>query len=204
MPVQENLNLRKKAPFCWTKSQKWIWGLQAKLLRVIQEKEVERLGSRKSLQLDVRIIATSNRDLKQAVSEGVFREDLFYRLNVFPLAWPALSQRVGDIIPISQHFITRYAQESNRVIPRLDAEAIARLETYPWPGNVRELENVIQRALILCPDDVLLPEHLILENNFETHIQSVQPQPELYGGNGLKQKRTDTDCRCIKRMPRQS
>ncbi len=170
-------------------------GLQAKLLRVIQEKEVERLGSRKSLQLDVRIIATSNRDLKEAVTTGCFREDLFYRLNVFPLQWPALCERKGDILPIATHLLTRYAKANNRPIPTLSPQVASLLENYPWPGNVRELDNVIQRALILCQTQTLLPEHFVLENSEMTF----NPQSQIpYAGNELKQQELHTILETLK------
>lgn len=137
--------------------------LQSKLLRVLQEKEVERLGGRKTIALDVRVIATSNRDLKQAVAENKFREDLYYRLNVFPLRWKPLCQRIGDVLPLARFFLQRHASENSRAIPELSKEAIARLESYSWPGNVRELENVMQRALIICNGNVIEASDLILD-----------------------------------------
>ncbi|MFW5453665.1 sigma-54-dependent transcriptional regulator [Thioalkalivibrio sulfidiphilus] len=122
-------------------------GLQAKLLRVLQEREVERLGARKALKLDVRVIATSNRDLREAVAAGRFREDLFYRLSVFPLLIPPLRERPGDILPLARAFLERHG----RGIDTADLAPCAanRLMNHSWPGNVRELDNVIQRALIL-------------------------------------------------------
>lgn len=137
--------------------------LQSKLLRVLQEKEVERLGGRKTIALDVRVLATSNRDLKQAVAENKFREDLYYRLNVFPLRWKPLCQRIGDVLPLARFFLQRHASENSRAIPELSKEAIARLESYSWPGNVRELENVMQRALIICNGNVIEASDLILD-----------------------------------------
>jgi two-component system response regulator FlrC len=135
-------------------------GLQAKLLRVIQEKEVERLGSNKTVSLDVRLLATTNRNLKAEVAAGRFREDLFYRLNVFPLALPPLRDRPGDIVPLATRFIEQF--EPGKPI-ELAADAAALLERHTWPGNVRELENVIQRALILCKDGVITASDLIFE-----------------------------------------
>ncbi|PMH41043.1 sigma-54-dependent Fis family transcriptional regulator [Vibrio sp. 10N.286.49.B3] len=137
--------------------------LQAKLLRVLQEREVERLGSRKSIQLDVRVLATSNRDLKQYVAEGNFREDLYYRLNVFPITWPALCQRPGDIQPLAAHLIERHCAKLGLPIPTISATAVEKLLAYPWPGNVRELDNVIQRALILSNQSNIDSEHILLE-----------------------------------------
>jgi two-component system response regulator FlrC len=135
-------------------------GLQAKLLRVIQEKEVERLGSNKTVALDVRLLATTNRNLKAEVAAGRFREDLFYRLNVFPLNLPPLRERPGDIVPLAQRFIELFAPGGNI---QLDAAAATLLSQHAWQGNVRELENVVQRALILCKDGVITPDALIFE-----------------------------------------
>lgn len=149
-------------------------GLQAKLLRVLQEKEVERLGGKKTISLDVRVVATSNRDLKSAISEGKFREDLYYRLNVFPLTWLPLSQRVGDIVPLAEHLIERHCQKLGGAIPSLTIQAQSKLLQYAWPGNVRELENVIQRALILCQCQKIDADDLMID--FLADGQSVQQQ----------------------------
>ena len=139
--------------------------LQAKLLRVLQEREVERLGSRKTIKLDVRVIATSNRDLRQAVAQGQFREDLFYRLNVFPLTWPALWERPEDILPLTTHLMERHCQQQGIATPELSAGAKRKLLTHEWPGNVRELDNVIQRALIVHNDNLISDEDIMLENS---------------------------------------
>lgn len=136
--------------------------LQAKLLRVLQEREVERLGSRKTIKLDVRVIATSNRDLRQTVQQGLFREDLFYRLNVFPLTWSALADRIEDVLPLCRHLLERHCQQQGDPVPNLTAAAQRKLLQHDWPGNVRELDNVMQRALIvhtapdITADDILL------------------------------------------------
>lgn len=141
--------------------------LQAKLLRVLQEREVERLGGRKTIKLDVRILATSNRDLRQAVTSGIFREDLYYRLNVFPLRWPALAERAADIVPLAQHLLQRHCIAQQRCLVTLSQAAAERLTQHTWPGNVRELDNVIQRALILQSgpeigvDDILVEQDLV-------------------------------------------
>ena len=139
--------------------------LQAKLLRVLQEKEVERLGSRKTIALDVRVVATSNRNLKQAVEKGEFREDLYYRLNVFPLMWQPLDKRIGDIIPLAEHLIERHCQKRGNAIPKLSAAARSKLLQHNWPGNVRELENVIQRALILAESAQIDAQDLMIEQD---------------------------------------
>ncbi|GAB6080281.1 sigma-54-dependent transcriptional regulator [Hydrogenophilus hirschii] len=129
--------------------------LQAKLLRVLQEKEVERLGGKKAIPLDVRVIATTNRNLSDEVAAGRFREDLFYRLNVFPIAIPPLRDRPADIVPLARYFLSRLAAEWGRVVPGITEEAERILLTYSWPGNVRELHNTLQRALILAPGNVI-------------------------------------------------
>lgn len=139
-------------------------GLQAKILRVLQEREVERLGGRKTIKLDVRVIATSNRDLKEAVSEGIFREDLYYRLNVFPLNWLPLSQRKDDIVPLARHLVERICDKDGQPIPEFSACARSKLTAYNWPGNVRELDNVIQRALILHSDSVIESSDLLIDD----------------------------------------
>jgi len=123
--------------------------LQAKLLRVLQEREVERLGGREVIQLDVRVLATSNRHLREEVAAGRFREDLFYRLNVFPLTVPPLRDRPRDILPLARHLMARHLR-SGEILPQFEPEAEACLLAHRWAGNVRELDNLMQRALILC------------------------------------------------------
>jgi two-component system response regulator FlrC len=122
--------------------------LQAKLLRVLQEREVERIGSRRAIALDVRVLATTNRRLREEVSAGRFREDLYYRLNVFPLHLPPLRERPGDVLPLARALLVRHCR-SQRPTPNLTPAAEAALQAHAWPGNVRELENLLQRALIL-------------------------------------------------------
>ncbi len=136
-------------------------GLQAKLLRVLQEKEVERLGGKKPISLNVRVLATTNRNMKKEVAEGRFREDLFYRLNVFPLTLPPLRARKRDVIALSEMFIQKYMQTPE--LPELSDSARRKLENHSWPGNVRELENVIQRALILSSNGVISEDDLCFE-----------------------------------------
>jgi two-component system response regulator FlrC len=139
-------------------------GLQAKLLRVLQEREVERLGGRKTIDLNVRVLATSNRDLKEAVAQGAFREDLYYRLNVFPLMWKPLQQRPGDIIVLAEHLIARHCAKSTQIKPVLSSQAKTKLLGHSWPGNVRELDNVVQRALILLQGNVISEQDIFIEN----------------------------------------
>ncbi|MBN2439626.1 MAG: sigma 54-interacting transcriptional regulator [Deltaproteobacteria bacterium] len=129
--------------------------LQAKLLRVIQHSEFERLGSSHTIKVDVRIIATTNRDLEEEVRRGRFRQDLYYRLNVFPITVPPLRQRKDDIPLMVQVFIERYSRKMGKKITSIQNETMKTLQDYPWPGNVRELESVIERAVILCPGPVL-------------------------------------------------
>lgn len=139
-------------------------GLQAKLLRVLQEREIERVGGRKRIALDLRVVATSNRDLQQAVRQGVLREDLFYRLSVFPLRIPALRERREDILPLANSMLARYAGLYGLgQTPRLDPAAQQALLHYDWPGNVRELENVIQRSAILCLQGIITVVDLLFQ-----------------------------------------
>lgn len=145
-------------------------GLQAKILRVIQEKEVERLGGSKTIDLDVRIIATSNRDLKAQVSEKLFREDLFYRLNVFPITIPPLRQRPEDILPLSLRILARYTRAAGQAI-HLSNSAREILYQHRWPGNVRELDNVIQRALILKQGKEIDAADIMIESNCENEAE---------------------------------
>jgi two-component system response regulator FlrC len=137
-------------------------GLQAKLLRVLQEKEVERLGSQKKINLNVRILAASNQKLKEKLEQGRFREDLYYRLNVFPIHIPALRERPGDILPLAQELIQRH-NPNGKKLPGFDKKAIEKMLAYHWPGNVRELDNVVQRALILRSGDRIAVEDLVFE-----------------------------------------
>jgi two-component system, response regulator FlrC len=136
--------------------------LQAKLLRVLQEREVERVGGRKAIPLDIRLIATSNRDMAEMVARGGFREDLYYRLNVFPLMIPPLRERPLDIVPMAQRILDRNDGRNGQSPLQLSAQAAARLMQHHWPGNVRELENVIQRAMILAMGSIIEIEDLNL------------------------------------------
>ena len=124
--------------------------LQIKLLRVLQEEEVERVGSNKPVKLDVRVISATNANLEDEVRKGNFREDLFYRLNVIPITLPPLRERVQDILPLIRHFLAKYCVEMGRPVMTVTKEALEALEAYPWPGNVRELENVVERTVALA------------------------------------------------------
>jgi len=129
--------------------------IQAKLLRVLEEEEFERVGGTRTLQVDVRVIATSNRDLEKAIADGTFREDLFYRLHVVPLRLPPLRERLGDVPELAQAFLARFARENGKEVRSFSPDALLRLASYRWPGNVRELSNVVQRAVVLAAGDVI-------------------------------------------------
>ena len=167
--------------------------LQAKILRVIQERQVERLGGTKLIDLDVRLIATTNRDLKKEVAEKRFREDLFYRLNVFPLSVPALRQRPADIIPIADKLIAVYNRAAGQKT-KLSDEAKQQLLLHKWPGNVRELDNVIQRAMILKQGDEIEADDIMLEvdsgfSQFSTESSDNEDNGKLQ--NDLRDRETE-------------
>ena len=144
-------------------------GLQAKLLRVLQEKKVTPLGSQRELDVDVRVVATTNRNMITEVREGRFREDLFYRLNVFPLTTRHLHERKDDIIAISTILLKRHCMAES-TLPALHTSAAEMLLAYNWPGNVRELENVLQRALVLCVDNQITAEDIMVDGCVDTQM----------------------------------
>jgi two-component system response regulator FlrC len=146
--------------------------LQAKLLRVLQDKMIERIGSTESIQADVRIIAATNLNLQEQVKAGKFREDLYFRLNVFPIHVLELRNRPLDIIPLAEFFLKRYSLNIGRDSLTLSVAARALLQKYPWPGNVRELENIIQRAVLLADADQIYAEDLELDDSQLTHTQA--------------------------------
>jgi sigma-54 dependent transcriptional regulator len=137
---------------------------QVKLLRVLQERQVVRLGARKPIALDLRLVAATNIDLQQAVAAKHFRADLYYRLSVAPVSLPPLRRRIGDILPLAQHFVRLFARKLGGVEAEIDSAAQRALLDYPWPGNIRELENVIHHALIVCQDGVIRTRDLRLVN----------------------------------------
>jgi DNA-binding NtrC family response regulator len=147
--------------------------LQAKLLRVLQESEIDRVGGRFPIRVDVRVIATTNTEVNQAVAAGQFRKDLYYRLNVIPIRIPPLRDRPEDTLLLTQHFIDKYNQIHRRAISRATPDAQRRLQAYSWPGNVRELENVIQRAVLIAAGPELMPECLLFDS------ETCQPQPSI-------------------------
>jgi transcriptional regulator with PAS, ATPase and Fis domain len=136
--------------------------LQAKLLRVLQEHEIERVGGRKPVPVDLRIIATTNRRLKDHTAAGKFREDLYYRLNVIPLNIPPLRERKGDIPSLIEHFIHKHSRGGNQPLPRMTQDTIQHFLQYDWPGNIRELENMVERWLVLYQGGFLTTSHLFL------------------------------------------
>ena len=155
-------------------------GLQAKLLRVLQEQEVERVGGRSVIKLDVRVLATTNRELSSYVADGQFREDLYYRLNVFPLQWLPLRERKADIVPLAKRLLEKYCQKMKRQQATFMPDAEAALLNHQWPGNVRELDNVIQRALILQTGNQIMACDLHMMTgaiviNASTQEQTINP-----------------------------
>lgn len=159
--------------------------LQAKILRVLQEREVERVGGNKLIQLDVRVLATSNRDLLQAVSEGRFREDLYYRLSVFPLGWLPLRDRPMDIVPLAERILSVHAAKQQRLGMFLSASAKQALQAHAWPGNVRELDNVMQRALILQQGRCIEVEDLGLQGLDVRHLLRAQSDESTDVGQSM-------------------
>jgi DNA-binding NtrC family response regulator len=137
--------------------------IQVKLLRVLQERELERLGSNKTRHVDVRVIAATNADLRAALEQGTFREDLYYRLNVVPLNIPPLRERLEDVPALARHFVAKLAADTGSRVESISDAAIEKLLAYPWPGNVRELENVIERSLVLCAGTRLEPADIRLD-----------------------------------------
>ena len=150
--------------------------LQAKLLRVLQDQVVERLGSLRSIHCDVRIVAATNQDLQQRVKDGKFREDLYFRLAVFPIRIPPLRERKNDILPLAEHFLVRYGRTMGRQGLKLSPASQNDLANYPWPGNVRELENAIQRALLLSDGEMIEPADIELHGS-QVPAQTASPAP---------------------------
>lgn len=143
--------------------------LQAKLLRVLQEREVERIGGSKVIPLNVRVLATTNRDLKEEVAANRFREDLYYRLNVFPLHWVPLKDRPMDIAPLAYYLLERYAKTMGRSTPLLTESAISYLQQYDWPGNAREMDNIMQRALVMQSGDTIDVQDVQFDLSMDQH-----------------------------------
>ena len=166
--------------------------LQAKLLRVLQDQVVERLGSMRSVNCDVRIVAATNQDLQQRVKDGKFREDLYFRLAVFPIRIPPLRERQQDILPLAEHFLARYGRTMGRQGLKLSAQSNHALQGYPWPGNVRELENAMQRALLLSDGDLIEPNDIELHGS-EPSSSSGAPTANLAAGGTPLAYSSDTE-----------
>ena len=147
--------------------------VQAKFLRVLQEREFQRLGGTRVLRTDARVVAATNRDLQQAMSRGQFREDLFYRLNVFAIRLPPLRDRKDDVLPLSEAFLAEYGKSLGRPPAGISRDARQKLIDYHWPGNVRELRNILERAAILCDGGLITAEHLA----FTVPVAARAPQP---------------------------
>jgi DNA-binding NtrC family response regulator len=156
--------------------------MQVKLLRAIQEGEIDPVGSRKPVKINIRLISATNRNMIEMVKAGQFREDLYYRLNVFPVMVPPLKVRKDDIPALVNHFITRFAAEEGRKVHGIDPQALTMLQAYSWPGNVRQLENTVFRAIVLCEGDVLeiqdFPQIASLVEGYEVKIPELPPQPQ--------------------------
>lgn len=150
--------------------------LQAKLLRAIQEKEIDRVGGNTPVKVDLRIIATSNRDLQKEIENGNFREDLFFRLNIINIELPALSERKDDIEILSQHFIDKYIKNNGLSAKTLSSEALEKMTSYSWPGNVRELENVLHRAVLMSDGDSIKADDVHIVEREETNTENINQQ----------------------------
>ncbi len=170
--------------------------LQAKILRALEERRFERVGGTQSLHVDVRVVAATNRNLKQRVAERQFREDLYFRLSVFPIQIPPLRERSKDVVILARSFVDRFCRDLNKKPIALSAAALDELQAYPWPGNVRELQNCIERAVILCEGDAIHPRHLNLSFRQQPAVQpAVSPweQIDLTGTMGEAVRRVTTE-----------
>jgi DNA-binding NtrC family response regulator len=155
--------------------------VQIKLLRALQEREFERVGGSETLQVDVRVISATNRDLETMIDTGGFREDLYYRLNVFPIHLPALRERIDDLPVLVDHFIGKFARATGKRVIGCTGGALERLSSYSWPGNVRELENIIERAMILVKGELVEATDLAFARRTATQADAA---PRSVGGNG--------------------
>jgi two-component system response regulator AtoC len=174
--------------------------LQVKLLRVLQEREIERVGCTHPIKIDVRVVAATNTDLKDAVACGAFREDLYYRLNVVSIDVPPLAQRADDIPLLVEHFIHRYSRECNKPVDGLSPEVLTALREYGWPGNVRELQNVIERAVVLAEGPVIQLSDLPLDVLLPTHREKVRTADHLPLKNATEEFERQIVLRVLERV----
>src|SRR5260370_12640207 len=174
--------------------------LQVKLLRVLQEREIERVGGTHPIKIDVRVIAATNADLKDAVARGAFREDLYYRLNVVPIAAPSLAPRADAIPLLVEHFVHRYSRECNKTVDGLSPESLAALREYEWPGNVRELQNVVERAVVLAEDPVIQLSELPLDVLLPKHRERVRTADRLPLKNATEEFERQIILRVLERV----
>ena len=168
--------------------------LQAKLLRVLQDHEFERVGGTKYIKVDIRVVAATNRDLNKAISDGKFREDLYYRLNVVNIKMPPLRDRTDDISILAEYFVNKFNIEMKKDVKKISSEAMNILLQYHWPGNIRELQNVIERGVVLCNGSELMPEDLPLLPS-----AAVQSMPELGFHNAIKEYKKNLIREALKR-----
>ena len=169
--------------------------LQAKLLRVLQEREVDRIGGSKPVKVNIRVLATSNRNMQDAVKQGTFREDLYFRLNVISLPMPALRERKDDIKVLAEHFIVKYAKANDVPVRNLSEDALAKLTQYGWPGNVRELENTMHRTVLMATGDVITPDDVFLQGapaEAPSPTKSAASMVASATGNGLVGRTVDS------------
>lgn len=172
--------------------------LQVKLLRVLQEGSIERVGANGAIPVDLRIVSATNRDLQQAVESGALRRDLYFRLNVVRIDVPRLRDRQGDITLLANHFLLKHALELGRATPRLGSHVLQRLEAYAWPGNVRELENIMERAVVLCRGEEITLNHLPVELSRELPERSSSSATAIDGSLDLKARVEGLECQLIK------
>lgn len=170
--------------------------LQAKLLRVLQEREIDRVGGRQPAPISTRVIAVSNVDLKQAVEDGKFRKDLYYRINVIPLTLPPLRKRPDDILPLAEHFIDRYCRENRKPVLNLTANAARKLQAYDWPGNIRELENTMERAVIITSGGKLPAGQILLEDEPAGGSNTIELRP----GMSVKEMEKELIARTLRKV----
>jgi transcriptional regulator with GAF, ATPase, and Fis domain len=161
--------------------------IQVALLRVLQEREFERVGGTQSIQVDVRVVAATNRDLEAAIANGTFREDLFYRLNVFPFQMPPLRERKDDILTLLEYFVQRFGRNLGKTFSRIDKRTVELFRSYDWPGNVRELQNVVERSVIVSPDDVFCVDEAWLSTG-AAKTQLAQSIPEPANGDSGRER----------------